>query len=57
MILFVATTTFPPFVVGIGTRVAELVIDDKEVDEEDVKAVEPESWEDREVWLMVWFSP
>lgn len=49
MMLFVATT-FP--VVG-GTRVAELVIDDNEVDEEEVKAVEPDSCEEREVWLMV----
>lgn len=29
-------------------------MDDNEVDEDEVKAVEPESCEDREVWLMVW---
>jgi hypothetical protein len=34
--------------------VAELVIEDIEVVDEDEKAVEPDSWEDREVWLIVW---
>jgi hypothetical protein len=55
MILFVATTG-PPFACAIScgaTRVAELVIEDKEVDDEEVYAVEPESWEERELWLMV----
>jgi hypothetical protein len=37
-------------------RVAELVIEDK-VDDEEVYAVEPESWEERELWLMVWLKP
>ncbi len=36
---------------------AELVIDDREVDEEDVKAVDPDNWDDRELWLMVWLNP
>jgi hypothetical protein len=56
MMLFVATTG-PPFcaICGVGgTSVPELVMDDNEVDEDEVKAVEPESCEDREVWLMVW---
>jgi hypothetical protein len=55
MILFVATTV-PPFCCGIdcgGTSVAELVIEDKEVDDEDVYEVEPESCEERELWLIV----
>ena len=50
MMLFVATTF--PFMTG--TRVAELVMDDSEVEEEEVKAVEPDSWEER---LMVWLRP
>ncbi len=32
-------------------------MDDSEVDEDEVKAVDPESWDDRELWLMVWLSP
>jgi hypothetical protein len=56
MILFVATTD-PPFAVGGGTSVAELVIEDSEVEEEDVYAVEPDSCEERELWLMVWLNP
>jgi hypothetical protein len=33
-------------------------MDDKEVvDDEEVYAVEPESWEDRELWLIVWVNP
>lgn len=59
MILSVATTG-PPFVgIGVccGTRVAELVIDDKDVDDEEVKAVDPDSCEDRELWLIVWLKP
>lgn len=35
---------------------AELVIEDTEVVDEDEKAVEPDSWEDREVWLIVWLK-
>jgi hypothetical protein len=38
MILFVATT-FPPFAI-CGTSVAELVMDESDVVEEEVKAVE-----------------
>lgn len=41
MILLVAITLLP-FVV-CGTRVVELVIDDKDVVEEEVKAVEPDN--------------
>jgi hypothetical protein len=38
--------------------VAELDKDDKEVvDDEVVYAVEPESWDDRELWLIVWLNP
>ena len=38
--------------------VAELDKDDKEVvDDEVVYAVEPESWEDLELWLIVWLNP
>lgn len=33
--------------------VAELVMEDSEVEEEELKAVEPEIWEEREVWLIV----
>lgn len=55
--LFVATTG-PPFcacAIGVGgTSVAELVMEDREVEDEDAYAVDPESWEDRELWLMVW---
>ena len=54
MILFVAWTV-PPVIAG--TSVAELVIDDKDVEEDDVYAVEPDSWEDRELWLIVWLNP
>ena len=54
MILFVAWTG-PPFTAG--TSVAELVIDDNEVDEDEVYAVEPDSCEDRALWLMVWLNP
>ena len=50
MILFVAITF--PFETG-GTRVAELVMDESEVEDEEVKAVEPDSWEDL---LMVWLK-
>lgn len=46
--LFVAMTL--PFETG-GTRVAELVMDDSEVEEEELKVVEPDSWEDL---LIVW---
>ena len=46
MILFVATTG-PPFEVGI--RVAELVIDDNDVEDAEEYAVAPESAEDRGV--------
>ena len=36
---------------------AELDKDDKEVvDDEVVYAVEPESWEDRKLWLIVWLN-
>ena len=52
MILFVAWTG-PLFV---GMSVVELVIDGREVEEEEVYAVEPDSWEDREAWLIVWFN-
>lgn len=49
--LFVAIT-LPPFT-GIGaaggTRVAELVIEDSEVVDDDVNAVEPDNWDDREL--------
>lgn len=54
MMLFVATTE-PP--VGGGTMVAELAREDSDVEEDEVKAVEPESCEDLELWLMVWLSP
>jgi hypothetical protein len=40
-----------------GTSVAELVIEDKEVVEDDVNAVEPESCEERELWLIVCERP
>jgi len=53
MMLFVATTG-PPFVGG--TSVAELVIEDSDVEEEDVYAVEPDSWEDLEFWFIVWLG-
>jgi hypothetical protein len=59
MILFVATTS-PPFGVAIdcgGTSVAELVMEEREVDEDDVYAVEPESWDDRELLLIIWLKP
>jgi hypothetical protein len=58
MMLFVATTG-PPFVgIGVGgTRVAELVIEDKDVVDEELKAVEPDSCDDRELWLIVWLKP
>lgn len=57
MILFVATTG-PPFAIDCGaTSVAELVIEDKEVVEDDVYAVEPESCEERELWLIVCAKP
>lgn len=54
MILSVATTE-PLFMdIGVGgTKVVELVIDDKEVEDEDVKAVEPDNCEDLELWLIV----
>ena len=54
MILFVATTD-PPF--AGATRVAELVMEDSEVVDEDAYAVEPDIWEDLEAWLMVWLRP
>lgn len=54
MILFVATTG-PPF--AGATRVAELVMEESDVEEEDAYAVEPDIWEDREAWLMVWLRP
>lgn len=50
MILFVATTD--PLVGG-GSMVAELARDERDVDEEEVNAVEPESWDDLELWLIV----
>jgi hypothetical protein len=53
MILFVATT-FAPF--GGGTNVVELLMDDSDVDDE-VYAVDPDSWDERELWLIVWFNP
>jgi hypothetical protein len=56
MILFVATTG-PPFGVAIGgggTSVAELVMEEREVDEDEVYAVVPESCDERELWLIVW---
>lgn len=48
MMLFVGTTDA---LFGEATRVAELVIEDKEVDEEDAYTVEPD---DCEAWLTVW---
>jgi hypothetical protein len=54
MILFVATTA-PPF--AGATRVAELVMEDNDVVDEDAYAVEPDIWEDRDAWLMVWLRP
>jgi hypothetical protein len=59
MILFVATTG-PPFGGAIdcgGTSVPELVMEESEVDEDDVYAVEPESCDERELWLIAWFKP
>lgn len=58
--MFAVATTFPPFWaiwVVSGTRVAELVIDDNDVEDEEVNAVEPDSWDDRELWLIVWLNP
>jgi hypothetical protein len=55
MILFVATTK-PPFACG-ATSVAALVMEESEVEEEFVYAVEPDICEDREAWLMVWLKP
>jgi hypothetical protein len=52
MILFVACTG-PPF----GTSVAELVIEEREVEDEFVYAVEPEIWLLLDAWLMVWAKP
>ncbi len=54
MMLFVATTG-PPFEgIGVGgTSVAELVIDDRDVEDEELNAVEPDSCDDRELWLIV----
>ena len=59
MILSVATTGPPFWAICVGaTNVAELVIDDSEVVEDDeVYAVDPESCEEREAWLMVWLNP
>lgn len=54
MILFVATTD-PPL--AGATRVAELVMEESEVEDDEAYAVEPEIWEDREAWLMVWLRP
>lgn len=51
MILFVAITE-PVFDDG-GTMVAELAREERDVEEEEVKAVEPESCEDLELWLIV----
>lgn len=55
MILLVAIT-FPPctgIASGAGTSVAEVDREFKEVVEEVVKAVEPVSCDDRELWLIV----
>jgi hypothetical protein len=54
MILFVATTA-PPLAGGI--RVDELVIEEREVEDEDVYAVDPDIWEDLEAWLIVCRKP
>lgn len=58
MMLFVACTG-PPFTGG--TIVADELKEDTEADDDDVKAVEPESCEEREFWLlmvlMVWLNP
>jgi hypothetical protein len=55
MMLFVATTGPPFCAIGVcGTSVAELVMEEREVDEEDAYAVDPDSCEDRELWLIVW---
>lgn len=60
MILFVAVTwlllTLEVAIEGRGTRVAELVMDERDVDEDDVKVVEPDSWDERELWLMAWLN-
>jgi hypothetical protein len=59
MILFVATTG-PPFGCAIdcgATSVAELVIEDKEVVDDEVNAVEPDSCDERELWLIVCPKP
>jgi hypothetical protein len=59
MILFVATT-LPLLGAAIcegGTRVAELVIDESEVVDDEVNAVDPDSWDDRELWLIVCPKP
>ena len=36
---------------------AELDMEDSEAEDDDVYAVEPESCDDRELWLIVWLSP
>lgn len=57
MILFVAITEGLEVCEGPGTRVAELVIEDSDVDEEELNVVEPDNCEDREVWLFILVKP
>ena len=55
MMLFVAWTG-PPFGIAMdcgGTSVAELDMDESEAEDDDVYAVEPESCDERELWLIV----
>jgi len=56
MMLFVAIT-FPLFCAicgGDGTNVVELVSEERDVVDEEVNAVDPDSCEDRELpWVMV----
>lgn len=56
MILFVAWTG-PLFGTIFGTSVVELVIDEREVEDDEVYAADPDSCEDLEAWLIVWFNP
>lgn len=57
--MLLVATTLPLFcaICGGGTRVAELVIEDSEVVDEEANAVDPEIWEDRELWLIVCPNP
>lgn len=57
MILFVAITGPLLSMFMFGTRVVELPMEESEVVDEEVKAVEPESCDDREAWLIVWPRP